>query len=121
MEACHWLKSDRGGKKAIIKFSKRKDADKVRQAKKKLKTTNLSAMGISQPVFVNDSLCKYYKFLWSKCKKLLNGRFMQGFWISNGTLRIKLNESSPPKSVLHLVDLEDMFPGNPLLADEKND
>ena len=92
VEACHWLKSDRGGKKAIIKFSKRKDADKVRQAKKKLKTTNLSAMGISQPVFVNDSLCKYYKFLWSKCKKLLNGRFMQRFWISNGTLRLKLNK-----------------------------
>ena len=121
IEACHWLKSDRASKKAIIKFSKRKDADKVRQAKRKLKTTNLSSLGISNPVFINDSLCKYYKYLWSKSKKLMNGHFIQSFWISNGTLRIKLNESSRPKSVFHLSDLEEMFPGNPLLADEKNE
>ena len=78
-------------------------------------------MGISQPVFINDSLCKYYKYLWSKCNKLLNAHFIQSFWISNGTLRVKLTESSHPKSILHLVDLEEMFPGNPLLADEKNE
>lgn len=121
IEACHWLKSDRTGKKAIVKFSKRKDADKVRKCKRKLKTANLNSLGISNPVFINDSLCKYYKYLWSKSKKLLNGGYINSFWVTNGTLRVKLQESSPPKSISHLVDLEEMFPGNPLLADEKND
>ena len=120
IEACHWLKSDSGGKKVIVKFSKRKDVDRVRKSKRKLKTTNLSSIGISNPVYVNDSLCKYYKYLWSKCKKLLNGSFIHSFWISNGTLRLKLHESSHPKSITHFVDLEEMFPGNPLLADEQN-
>ena len=120
IEACHWLKSG-ANKKAIIKFSKRKDAVRVRKTKRKLKTTDLTSVGISKPVYINDSICKYYKYLWSKCKKLLNGRFIHRFWISNGTLRIKLFESSHPIIVTHIVDLEEMFPGNPLLADEKNE
>ena len=121
IEACHWLRSDRSGKKVIIKFSKRKDTDVVRKSKKKLKTVKLTSLGISNPVYINDSLCKYYKYLWSKCKKLLNGGFMHSFWITNGTIRLKLNESFLPKNVSHFVDLEEMFPGNSLLADEKNE
>ena len=120
IEACHWLKSERGGKKAIVKFSKRKDVDRVRKAKRKLKTTDLNSIGITNPVYVNDSLCKYYKYLWSKCKKFLNGRYIHSFWISNGTIRIKLHESSTPKNISHFVDLEEMFPGHPLLADDQN-
>ena len=27
-------------------------------------------MGIRSPIFINDSLCAYYKKLWDKCKKL---------------------------------------------------
>ena len=121
IEACHWMKSDRaGGKKVIVKFSKRKDSDKIRKNKKKLKSVDLKSIGISNPIFINDSLCKYYKYLWSKCKKLLNGGFIQSFWITNGTLRIKLTDTSLPKNVTHLADLEEFFPGNPLLVDEQN-
>ena len=121
IEACHWLNSKSGAKKVIIKFSKRKDAENVRKAKKKLKSKDLSTVGIKNPVYVNDSLCKYYKGLWSKCKKLLNNKYLHGFWVTNGTLRIKLTESSYPKSITHLSDLEDMFPGNPLLAEQNEE
>ena len=62
VEACHWLKSKGGHKKVIAKFSN-KDAEKVRKAKRKLKTTDLNLMNISSPVFINDSLCNYYKRL----------------------------------------------------------
>ena len=35
IEACHWIKSNAEPKKVIIKISRRKDADKIRRAKKK--------------------------------------------------------------------------------------
>lgn len=118
IEACHWLSSKNSAKKVIVKFSRRKDADNVRKCKRKLKSANLSTVGIDNPVYINDSLCKYYKVLWSKCKKLLNNKYIHGFWVTNGTIRYKLTESSFPKTVTHLCDLEEMFPGNPLLAEQ---
>ena len=36
VEACHWLKSNNSSEKAIIKLSKRQDADKIRAVKKKV-------------------------------------------------------------------------------------
>ena len=93
----------------------------MRKAKRKLKSANLSALGINNPVYINDSLCKYYKSLWSKCKKLLNNKYLHGFWVTNGTIRIKITESSVPTSVSHLCDLEELFPGNPLLLDDQNE
>ena len=52
-------------------MSWRKDADKIQRAKKKLKGLDLSSIGINSGVFINDSLCWYYKNLWAKCKKLV--------------------------------------------------
>ena len=63
IEACHWVKSNAGPKKVIIEMSRRKDADKMRKAKKKLKGLDLSSIGINSAVFINDSLCRYYKNL----------------------------------------------------------
>ena len=80
--ACHWTKSNAGPKKVIIKLSQRKDADKIRRAKKKLKGLDLSSIRISSAVFINDSLCQYYKSLWKKCKKLQLNKFIHGFWTS---------------------------------------
>ena len=51
-------------------MSRRKDADKIRRAKEKLKGLYLSLIGIVSAVFIKDSLCRYYKNLWEKCKKL---------------------------------------------------
>ena len=70
IEVCYWIKSNAGPKKVIIKMSRHKDGDKIRRAKKKLKGLNLSSIGINSAMFINDSLCRYYKNLWAKCKKL---------------------------------------------------
>ena len=69
VEDCHWVAS-RTSNKVIIKLSRRKDANKMRRVKKNLKNLNVSSLIIKNPVFINDSLCSYYKMLWSKCKKL---------------------------------------------------
>ena len=71
IEACHLLKSDNKNK-IIAKFSKRKDCQAVLENKKKLKNLSSEEIGVetSSKVFVNESLCKYYKLLWSQCKSL---------------------------------------------------
>ena len=79
IEACHWVTSNAGPKKVIIKMSRRKDADKIQRTKEKLKGLDLSPIGINSTVFINDSLCRYYKNLWAKCKKLWLNKFIHGF------------------------------------------
>ena len=117
-EDCHWLKTRNSSKKVIIKLSKRKNADKIRQVKNKLKSLNLESMGISSPIFINDSLCAYYKKLWAKCKKLWLNKYIYGFWVLYGLIKIKVSESSLPVTITHDVDLENKFTGNPLLKDD---
>ena len=92
IEDYHWLKSN-GPKKVIIKFARRKDANLIWKNKNKLKGMNLCSVGINNPVFINDSLCSYYKMLWRKCKKLWSSKYIHAFWVSNGTLRLKLTEN----------------------------
>ena len=70
IEAFHWIKSNAGLKKVIIKMSRHKDADKIRRAKNKLKGLDLSLIGINSAMFINDSLCLYCKNLWAKRRKL---------------------------------------------------
>ena len=120
IEACHWIKTKYGGRRAIIKLSKRKDADRIRQNKKKLKSTDLSSLNIQGPVYINNSLCSYYKSLRSKCKSLRDGNFIHSFWVTNGSIRKKINESSQTQEVSHICDLEEPFPGNHCLADMSN-
>ena len=117
IEACHWIKSNAGPKKVIIKMSRRKDADKIRRAKKKLKGLNLSSIGINSAVYINDSLCRYYKNLWAKCKKLWLNKFIHGFWTSNGSIRLKLTETGNVRVIIHDADLEELFPSNELISD----
>ena len=116
VEDCHWIKTQ-GPKKVIIKFSRRKDANKVRTDKKKLKGKNLTSLGINKPIYINDSLCTYYKKLWAKCKKLRDNQVIHAFWISNGSIKLKVSETGNVHTVTHDVDLEVFFPGNSLIED----
>ena len=76
IEDCHWLPS-KGPKNVAVKFSKRKDANRVRKDKKNLKGMALSSTGIRSPGYINDSLCKYYKM--QKCKKLCVNKLIHCF------------------------------------------
>ena len=116
IEDCHWL-PNKGPKRAIIKFSKRKDANRIRHCKKNLKGMDLTSLGISSPVFINDSLCQYYKM--RKCKKLLTNKFIGSFWVSNGSIRLRVENRDRPCVITHISDLEVLFPDNNILRDEE--
>ena len=99
-------------------MSRRKDADKIRRANNILKGLDLSSIGINSAVFINDSLCRYYKNPRAKCKKLWLKKFIHGFSTSNGSIILKLTESGNVRFVTHDVNLEELFPGNELIRDD---
>ena len=62
-------------------------------------------------IFVNQSLCPYYCILWSKTKRLQSMGKINNFFISGGTVKIKIDENSKPLTITHLDDLAINFLG----------
>ena len=118
LEDCHWIKSSKGPKKVIVKLSRRKDANKICLLKKGLKVMNLSSLGINSTVYINDSLCTYYKVLWGKCRKLLLNKYIHSFWVTNGTIKLKTVEYGRVYAATHRNNLVELFPDNEVLADQ---
>ena len=56
------------------------------------------------------------QILWTKCTKLCDAKWILSFWVSNGSVRVKLvNENV--STVTHDNELEKFFPGDLLIAD----
>ena len=89
VEACYRLNQAANPKAVIIELSKKKDVTRVMSNKKKLKS--MKPQNISLPsgckIYINESLCKYYKYLWWKRKLLQTRGSIQLFWVMNGLIR----------------------------------
>ena len=58
--------------RAIFKFSRRKDCEHIMRRKselRKLKPSDLDLLNGTK-LYINESLCRYYRYLWNQCKKL---------------------------------------------------
>ena len=122
IESCHRLKGKGSKGRVILKLSKRKDAEKIKLNKKKLKNIDHKKIGLSSgmKVFINESLCGYYKLLWSKCKKLFLEKKIASFWVTNGTVKIKLLNDQV-RSITHEVDLSALTHEGPLVGTDRNE
>ena len=111
IDDCHRL--GKNNDRVIIKFTRTNDCKQVLQVKKDLK--DLTADDLDLPrgtkIFVNQSLCPYYRILWSKNKGLQSMGKINSFFISGGTTKIKIDENSKPSAITHLDDLAVKFPG----------
>ena len=85
IEACHRLDNDI---KIIVKFLKRKVCQQVLRVKKELKNIDPSEFDFPEDtaLFINESLCSYYKILWNKCKKLWENKLIYSYFTSNGNI-----------------------------------
>ena len=86
IEACHWLtKSDHA-----IKLSRRKDCQHLMRIKKGLKDLNPTNLSFPEgtKIYVDVSLCPYYRGLLDECKKLWNNKKIYLYFTVNGTVRI---------------------------------
>ncbi|XP_057310282.1 uncharacterized protein LOC130648259 [Hydractinia symbiolongicarpus] len=71
IKACHRLKKrDR----VIVKFSRRKDCLETLFNRSKLKNIDGRVFDLSAgtKIYINESLCSYYKNIWNKCKNYGN-------------------------------------------------
>ena len=104
IEAYHCIvkRNDR----VIVKFSRRKDFQQVLSVKKKFQKLKMEDIGLTgdNKVFINHSLCPYYRVLWSKSKVLLNMGKINRLMVLNGTVKVKISKISAPISITHADD-----------------
>ena len=101
----------------IVKFSRRKDCQQVWQVKKDLQKLKLEDVDLtrSNKLFINRSLCPYYKVLWSRSRNCITLVKFIVFLISGHTAKIKINESSASLPTTHVNDFGNYFPDVDLL------
>ena len=109
IEACHRItkNNDRG----IVKFSRRKDCQLVLSVKNNLQKLKMEDIGLTgdNKVFINHSLCPYYRVLWSKSKLLLNMGKIIRLMVSNGIVKVNISEISALISITHVDDFTKCF------------
>ena len=81
----------------------------VKRDLRKVKLEDIGLRG-SSSIFVNPSLCPYYRMLWSKSKRLLDLGKINNFFVSSGKIKIRLQENSKPLVTTHVEDFKKYFP-----------
>ena len=61
------------------------------------------------PIFVNQSLYTYYNVLGSKAKRLHSLKRISSFYVSRGTVKIKISENSLQLPITHVNDIKEHF------------
>ena len=92
IEACRRLKKDNDT--VIVKFSRLKGCEQTMSVKKDLKHLKMQEVGLpgNRSIFINTTLRSYYRMLWSKCKRLHDIGKISNFYISSGTVKVKISE-----------------------------
>ena len=109
IQVCHQLREK---DRTTVKFVNRKGCTNILRVKKDLKHLDPTKLSFSEgtKIFINESLCPYYRATWNKCKKLRANKKLHQFYTINGIVRVKLEENGPPKSITHMLDLVNLFP-----------
>ena len=61
-------------------------------------------------LYINQSVCPYCTVLWSKIKSLHSMGNIFSYYVSNGIVKIKIQETSKPLPIMHISDLDKLFP-----------
>ena len=100
-----WQDSDR----VIVMFSRRKDCKQVLQTKKDLKDLNTDDLDLPRgtKIFVNQSLCPYIIVCYGlKVSDYVVWVWSIVFFISGGTVKVKIAENSWPLAITHWMTLQ---------------
>ena len=89
----------------IVKLLKRKDVVRVMNNKNKLKKMKPENTGLpfGCKIYMNESFCKYHKYLQWKIKLAQGRGSIQSFWVTNGSIRIRY-QNDEVTSVTHIED-----------------
>ena len=99
IEDCHlvWNKGQN-----IIKFGKKKVLSQVLSVRKDLIKTRMSDIDLTEQnaLYINQSLCPYYRMLWSKTETYQIGK-TDSFYVSNGNIKIRMQENARLVTIFH--------------------
>ena len=111
LKSCHPLPSDQKKSKIIVKFSRQKGGESVLGNKSKKKIFIPQSTDVdSDKASINESLCRYYKFLCSKCKRLWTEKWIEAFWVNNGQIKLRIEPEGAVSGILHIQDLQKLLP-----------
>ena len=116
INACH--RAGRQGR-VIVKFLRRNVCQQVLSVKKdiqKINATDLDLPNTTIKLYLNESLCPYYRILWSKSEALFTMGKIYSYFISYGSVKRRLQEKRPSISITHTADFEKYFLGVDLSA-----
>ena len=104
--------------RVIVKFLRRKDCDQFLSVKRDLRKVKLEDTGLrgSNSIFVNPSLCPYYRMLWSKSKRLFDLGKINNIYVSSGKIKIRIQENSKTLAKTHVEDFKKYFPDVDLMS-----
>ena len=105
MQAVHRIRKEG---RIIIKFSNRKDCQALLKVKRDLNNLSMKDFDFEETkkVYVNESLCPYYRDLWTKSKRLHHLQKIFSFYGSNGSIKIKTKENNKGITITHKVDFK---------------
>ena len=75
-----------------------------------LTATDLYLPSTTIKLYLNESLCPYQRILWSKSEALFTLGKIHGYFISSGSVKIRLQEKGSSIAITHTVDFEKYFP-----------
>ena len=84
-------------KRVIVKFVNRKHSEAMLRLKKSINSRS--------NVYITNSLCPYYRFLWGKCNELQRKGLINQVFCVGAVVTIKVRENGPPIKVFHENDL----------------
>ena len=109
VEACHTLPERRNATNAsnrvIVKFVNRKLAESILSKKFTLSSTDFSRLNINNKVYVNPSLCPYYRYLWGRCKDLQRRKMIHHVFCLGSVVAINLTVQSLPLKIYQNSDI----------------
>ena len=63
------------------------------------------SINLCSNVYITNSLCPYYQFLWGKCKDLQRKSLINQVFCLGAVVTIKVRENGPPIKIFHENDL----------------
>ena len=70
-----------------------------------LHTSCSSAFNINNKVYINPSLCPYYRYIWGQCKDLQRRKMTHHVFCLGSAVAIKLTDQSLPLKIYHDSDI----------------
>ena len=95
----------------IGKFSDRKESLELLRKRKHFFDIEPAVQDFPSDIniFINESLCPYYRGMSNKWKKLRGRHLVHQYYTISGTVRVKVEENGSPKCITHMVDLDRLF------------